>query len=108
MKIYKITEASEYLGVSIKTLANNGKIKSFKTTGEHRRFRQEDLDAYMGVEKEKQEKLTVIYARCSTAKQKENLERQKDRLRKYAENKGYKFILIDEIASGIKDRKSVV
>ena len=81
MKIYKITEASEYLGVSIntlKTLANNGKIKSFKTTGEHRRFRQEDLDAYMGVEKEKQEKLTVIYARCSTAKQKENLERQKD------------------------------
>ena len=77
MKIYKITEASDYLGVSIntlKTLANNGKIKSFKTTGEHRRFRQEDLDAYMGVEKEKQEKLTVIYARCSTAKQKENLE----------------------------------
>ena len=45
MKIYKITEASEYLGVSIntlKTLANNGKVKSFKTTGEHRRFRQED------------------------------------------------------------------
>jgi excisionase family DNA binding protein len=44
MKIYKITEASEYLGVSIntlKTLANNGKINSFKTTGSHRRFRQE-------------------------------------------------------------------
>lgn len=60
MKIYKITEASDYLGVSIntlKTLADNGKIKSFKTTGEHRRFRQEDLDAYMGVEKEKQEKV---------------------------------------------------
>jgi excisionase family DNA binding protein len=59
MKIYKITEASEYLGVSIntlKTLANNGKIKSFKTTGKHRRFHQDDLDAYMGVEKEKQEK----------------------------------------------------
>ena len=46
MKIYKITEASEYLGVSIntlKTLANNGKIKSFKTTGEHRRFRNVDV-----------------------------------------------------------------
>jgi len=108
MKIYKITDASDYLGVSIntlKTLANNGKIKSFKTTGEHRRFSQDDLDAYMGVEKEKQEKLTVIYARCSTAKQKENLERQKDRLRKHAENKGYKFILIDEIASGINEKR---
>lgn len=109
MKIYKITEASEYLGVSIntlKTLANNGKIKSFKTTGEHRRFRQEDLDAYMGVEKEKQEKLTVIYARCSTAKQKENLERQKDRLRKHAEAKGYKYVLIDETASGINEKRN--
>jgi len=55
MKIYKITEASEYIGVSIntlKTLANNGKIKSFKTTGKHRRFHQDALDAYMGVEKE--------------------------------------------------------
>ena len=55
MKIYKITEASEYLGVStntLKTLANNRKVKSFKTTGEHRRFRQDDSDAYMVVEKE--------------------------------------------------------
>ena len=93
MKIYKITEASKYLGISInslKTLANNGKLNSFKTSGEHRRFREDDLDAYMGVKKEKQERLTVIYARCSTAKQKENLERQKDRLRKHAEAKGYK------------------
>jgi excisionase family DNA binding protein len=108
MKIYKITKASEYLGVSIntlKTLANRGKINSFKTSGSHRRFRQDDLDSYMGVEKEKQEKLTVIYARCSTAKQKENLERQKDRLRKHAENKGYKFILIDEMASGINEKR---
>jgi len=33
MKIYKITEASEYIGVSIntlKTLANNDRINSFK------------------------------------------------------------------------------
>jgi putative resolvase len=101
MRIYKTTEASEYLGVSIntlKTLANNGKIKSFKTTGEHRRFHQDGLDSYMGVEKEKQEKFSVIYARCSTAKQKENLERQNDRLRKHAEAKGYKYMMIDEIA----------
>jgi len=41
MKIYKITEASDYLGVSIntlKTLANNGKVKSFKTTGLERSY----------------------------------------------------------------------
>jgi len=108
MKIYKITEASKYLGISInslKTLANNGKLNSFKTGGEHRRFREDDLDAYMGVKKEKKERLTVIYARCSTAKQKENLERQKDRLRKHAEEKGYKYLMIDEIASGINEKR---
>jgi len=40
MKIYKITEASAYLGISInslKTLANNNKINSFKTDGEHKK-----------------------------------------------------------------------
>jgi len=50
----------------------------------------------MGIEKERQEKVTVIYARCSTAKQKENLERQKERLMKHAEAKGYKYVMIDE------------
>jgi len=107
-RIYKISEASAYLGISInslKTLANNNKINSFKTDGEHRRFREDDLDTYMGVKKEKQERLTVIYARCSTAKQKENLERQKDRLRKHAEEKGYKYLMIDEIASGINEKR---
>ena len=111
MKIYKITEASKHLGISInslKTLANNGKLNSFKTSGEHRRFRENYLDAYMGVKKEKQERLTVTYARCSTAKQKENLERQKDRLRKHAEEKGYKYLMIDEIASGINEKCIIV
>jgi excisionase family DNA binding protein len=55
--ILKSTEASKYIGVSIntiKTLANNGKIKSFKTTGGHRRFMQEDLDCFTGKVTEKQ------------------------------------------------------
>ena len=106
--ILKTTEASKYLGVSIntlKTLANREKIKSYKTDGGHRRFRQEDLDIYTGKVTEVPEKLTVIYARCSTAKQKENLERQKERLRKHAEGKGYKYMLIDEIASGINEKR---
>jgi len=36
MKIFKIAEASKYLGISINTLkniTNNNKINSFKTTG---------------------------------------------------------------------------
>ena len=56
MKIYKITETSGYLGVltnTFKAFTSNGKIKSFKTTDEYRRSRKENLNAYMGVEKEK-------------------------------------------------------
>ena len=66
---------------------------------------QEDLDHFTGKVTEKQDKVTVVYARCSTAKQKENLERQKDRLMKHAESQGYKYIVIDEIASGINEKR---
>lgn len=106
--ILKTTDASKYLGVSIntlKTLANGLRLRSFKTSGGHRRFRQEDLDFFIGKVTETPEKITVIYARCSTAKQKENLERQKDRLMRHAEAKGYKYIVIDEIASGINEKR---
>ena len=106
--ILKTKEASKYIGVSIntlKTLANNERIKSFKTAGGHRRFMQEDLDCFTGKVTEKQDKVTVVYARCSTAKQKENLERQKERLMRHAESQGYKYIVIDEIASGINEKR---
>ena len=68
MKIYKITDASKYLGVSsntLKTLANNGKIKSFKTAKEgSMKFLRVGLsvghhpDAKSGVNK-------MEYAQCS-------------------------------------------
>lgn len=106
--ILKTSSASKYLGVSIntlKTLSNNGKLKSFKTDGGHRRFRQEDLDSFAGKVTAKKEMVTVVYARCSTAKQKENLERQKERLMKYAESQSYKYLVIDEIASGINEKR---
>ena len=91
----RITEASHYLGISINTLkemADTGRIKSYKTTGGHRRFKREALDSFMGInQKPGPDKVTVIYARCSTQKQKENLERQRERLIEHAERKQYKF-----------------
>ena len=47
----RITEAAHYLGISINTLkqmADSGKIKAYKTTGGHRRFKREALDSFMG------------------------------------------------------------
>lgn len=105
----RITEASEYLGVSINTLkamADSGQIKSYKTNGGHRRFKREALDSFMGVERKPgPEKVTLIYARCSTQKQKENLERQRERLIEHAERKHYKYEVVEELSSGINEKR---
>jgi len=105
----RITESAKYLGISINTLkamADAGKIKSYKTTGGHRRFNRDVLDEFMGIEpKHNEDKVTMIYARCSTQKQKENLERQKDRLIEHAENKDYKYEVIEELSSGINEKR---
>lgn len=47
--ILKSTEASKYIGVSIntiKTLANNGKIKSLRRVGEMRTDEMDTLERY--------------------------------------------------------------
>jgi len=49
----RITESAKYLGISINTLkamADSGKIKSYKTTGGHRRFNRNVLDEFMGIQ----------------------------------------------------------
>ena len=116
MKIHKITEASEYLGVSIntlKTLANNGKINSFKTTGEHRRFRQDDLDAYMeaenaelrgkalmydldqlGINTREAEAVELVELRAEVAALKERLARITSVVDEQAEDDGLWFVAI--------------
>ena len=48
----------------------------------------------------------AVYARVSSAENKENLERQKDRLVSYANAKGYKVEkIITEIGSGLNDKR---
>lgn len=105
----RITEASEYLGVSINTLkamADTGQIKCYKTNGGHRRFKREVLDEFTGVErKTAYDKITMIYARCSTQKQKENLQRQKERLIAHAQGKQYTYEVIEELSSGINEKR---
>ena len=48
----------------------------------------------------------AVYARVSSAENKENLERQKDRLVSYANAKGYKVEkIVTEIGSGLNDQR---
>ena len=54
----------------------------------------------------KEKKRYATYSRCSTAKQKENLERQSERLRKHCQEKGYGEVKeYSEIGSGLNDNR---
>lgn len=98
-----ITEAGKLLGVTPKTLRlweKNGKIKSHRTDGKHRRYLVSEL---LGLKK--QRCLTVGYARVSSYDQKEDLERQIKLLELYCANKGFQFEIISDLGSGLNYNK---
>lgn len=103
-----ITEASELLGVTPKTLREwekEGKISSIRTEGGHRRYEVKDL---IGSKKEKS--LTVAYARVSSHDQnsdgcRDDLKRQELVLESYCAKQGYDFELISDLGSGMNYKK---
>jgi excisionase family DNA binding protein len=61
-KIFSISEAAEYLGVSALTLRNwesKAKVRAFRTPGGHRRFRKSDLEVIFGPDAKSTDKLRV-------------------------------------------------
>jgi predicted site-specific integrase-resolvase len=107
--LLKISEVSKKLGVTIESLREwerEGFIKPIRTPGGHRRYSEEDILKITKKEKTADTgKKTVLYCRCSTEKQRENLDRQKLRLMEYAHSKGYDFIVVEEIASGVNENR---
>ena len=112
-KMISISEASKITGVTVKTLKiwdNEGLLKAkYKTAGGHRRYDSDDIEKYIGndISKEKQQN-AFIYCRVSTKKQQEsgNLQRQKERLVKYCNEKQYNIVeVFEEVASGINDNR---
>lgn len=112
-RLISIAQASEMLGVTTKTLkiwTNEDKIKSYRTVGRHRRFRIEDIEDFLldGIQTTKTNKDVFVYCRVSTKKQADsgNLQRQKERLTEYCNEKGYNILHIyEEVASGLNDNR---
>lgn len=107
-KSFSLKQASKMLGVSTRTLQrwdNAGKIKTFRTVGNHRRIYESEI---LRLQKKPNYKNCVIYARVSSRKQTQdgNMERQKERLVEYAKNKSYKITKVFcETASGINEKR---
>lgn len=98
---YKISTYAKKHGVTIRTVWNwiyQNKLKIEKTPT-NRIFIIEDEDSIIN-------NAVAIYARVSSSENKDNLERQLDRIRNYCAAKGYKIIKeVSEVGSGLNDKR---
>jgi putative resolvase len=106
-KLYTTSEVAKIFGVSyvaVKKWAYSGKIKYIKTPGSKYRYPESEIRRLLGEQMPKGK--IAIYARVSSADQKEDLERQKQKLIEYAKSKGYQDIeVIEDIASGLNENR---
>lgn len=91
---------------SLKEWERQGLLPAYKTPGGHRRYLEADIHKLLNIGKSGITLNPCIYARVSTRKQEDNLNRQVKRLREYCNEKGYKNpIEFIEIASGLNDKR---
>ena len=117
-KLLSISKTAKILGVSDETLRNwhrDGKLVPVKTKGGHRRYRESDINALMGIKTVPQEikdacdKKVAIYGRVSShdQKQKGDLDRQCQRLSEYCAKKHYTVEhIIKDVGSGLSDSRA--
>lgn len=97
------------IDVSAQTLRNwekSGKlIPDYKTSSGYRYYSQEQVDAITGNKANIENKITIGYCRVSSAKQKDDLERQVQNVKAYLLAQGRPFEIIEDIGSGINYNK---
>ena len=108
--LVSIGKAATLLGISISTLRlweRQQKIQPFcRTKGSHRRYRILDLKKAIGIPIESDVRSVIGYSRVSSYDQRNDLERQKERLQKWGgEHKSEKFELISDLGSGLNFKK---
>ena len=112
MKKYSIGQFAKKINRTQQTLRNwdkSGKLKPQivdKNAG-YRYYTEKQLKEFYG-EVSNKERMVIGYCRVSSAKQKEELERQVENVKTYLITKGYQFKIISDIGSGINyDRKGL-
>ena len=106
-ELVTLSKASKILGVTTNTLRNwdeAGKIQTVRTSGNHRRIPIEELEKLRGKETNTRI-VSIVYCRCSTRKQEENLERQVGRLLEHCAKNDWKPELYKDIGSGLNENR---
>lgn len=100
-RLISIGELAELKAVSVDTIRrweNEGKIKSVRTNGGHRRYRLADfVEQKLGK--------TLAYARVSSQDLKHDLDRQDAVLSGYCQSNGWNYEVIRDLGSGMNYRK---
>ena len=109
MKYYSTKKVTEILGVTAQTLRNwdkEGKLKpSYVKSNGYRYYSEESILSYTQERKTKKNLNVVGYARVSSKKQSDDLERQINNLNTYISSKYDSFDIITDIGSGINYNK---
>ena len=107
MKFYTITEFRNICGVTLQTLRNwdkTGYLKPHHTAPNgFRYYSDEQLNQLMG--KSTQPRKVIGYCRVSSAKQKDDLQRQVEAVTAYLTAQGNPFDIITDVGSGINYTK---
>ena len=108
MKLLRMNEVSEITGLAQSTLRlmhRKGEFVPAKVSpGGTRYYSDEQVKEYMGV-KTVSKRIVIGYARVSSRKQQDDLDRQIENLKTYMYAKGYSFEMITDIGSGINYSK---
>ena len=102
---YKPKDFAELVGVSVKTLQRWDReetLKAYRTPTDRRYYTYDQYLQFKGINTENDNRQTVIYARVSTKKQKDDLQNQVTFLRQFCNAKG---IIVDQC---IEDYGSVL
>lgn len=112
-KLLSVAEAADLLNVTAWTLRKwdrDGKLVALRTDGGHRRYRQSDINQFLGitVPESEREEATAVYSRVSShdQKQKGDLDRQKARNLEHCVKQNYRVThIFDEVGSGMNDNR---
>jgi len=102
MDILKPKDVSKQLNVTVGTLQvwdREGKLKAYRNPKTDRRYyTQEQVDEFLGIQKQTKNAKTVIYCRVSNQGQKDDLKNQTEFLRTYCNAKG---VIVDEVMTDV-------
>ena len=109
MKYYSSKTVTKILGVTAQTLRNwdkEGKLKpAFIKSNGYRYYSEDSILSYTQERKTKKDLNVIGYARVSSKKQTDDLERQVNNLKIYLDNKYKSYDIITDIGSGINCTK---